>query len=108
MQLDAAVTHAAARGATAAAAEVAELSVALTPGDTIRRRMAAAYFHHLAGDFTRANALYAELGDELPPGLARADVLYLRRPSVARACPSERGCASWRCATRTTTMRGAR
>jgi len=77
-QLDAAVTHAAARGATAAAAELAELSVALTPGDTIQRRMAAANFHHLAGDFTRANALYAELGDELPPGLARADVLYLR------------------------------
>ena len=78
VQLDAAVTHAAARGATAAAAELAELSVALTPGDTIGRRMAAAHFHHLAGDFTRANALYAELGDELPPGLARADVLYLR------------------------------
>ena len=78
VQLDAAVTHAAARGATAAAAELAELSVALTPGDTIQRRMAAAQFHHLAGAFTRANELYAELGDELPPGLARADVLYLR------------------------------
>ena len=55
--------------------------------------MAAAHFHHLAGDFTRANALYAELGDELPPGLARADALYLRAtigregmPERARLC----------------------
>ena len=78
VQLDAAVARAAARGATAAAAEFAELSVALTPGDTIQRRMAAAHFHHLAGDFTRANELYAEVGDELPPGLQRADALYLR------------------------------
>jgi DNA-binding CsgD family transcriptional regulator len=92
-QLDEAVAQAAARGATAAAAELADLAVAATPGDTIRRRFAAAHFHHLAGDFTRANAICARLADDLPPGMQRADALYLRAligredmPERARLC----------------------
>jgi DNA-binding CsgD family transcriptional regulator len=77
-QLDIAVESAAARGATAAAAELAELAVELTPGDPIARRSSAAHFHHLAGDFARADELYAELARELPSGAERADVLYTR------------------------------
>ena len=92
-ELDSAVVHAAARGATAAAAELADLAVTLTPGTAIGRRSAAAHFHHLAGDFGRATEMYALLAEELPPGLERADALYMRAligreglPERARLC----------------------
>jgi tetratricopeptide (TPR) repeat protein len=92
-ELDSAVANAAARGATAAAAELADLAVRLTPGDAVGRRSAAAHFHHLAGDFGRATELYAQLAEELPPGVERADALYLRAlvgrerlPERARLC----------------------
>jgi tetratricopeptide (TPR) repeat protein len=78
VQLDAAVHSAAARGATAAAAELAELAIALTRGEAIARRSVAAHFHHLAGDFARASELYAKVAEGLPPGAERADALYLR------------------------------
>ena len=92
-ELDAAVAHAAARGATAAAGELADLAVALTPGDAVARRSAAAHFHHLAGDFGRATELYALLAEELPPGAERADAVYMQAligreslPARARLC----------------------
>jgi DNA-binding CsgD family transcriptional regulator len=69
--LEAAADHAAARGATAAAAELAELA----PRDP-RYRLRAAYFHRLAGNRTRAAAILEELLDELPAGPERADVLF--------------------------------
>ena len=78
VQLDAAVRNAAARGATAAAAELAELAIVLTRGDAIARRSTAAHFHHLAGDFAGASELYAQVAEGLPPGAERADALYLR------------------------------
>jgi DNA-binding CsgD family transcriptional regulator len=81
-ELEAAAQHAAARGATAAAAELAELADGRTPPNDIvgrrRRRRAAADFHHLAGDFGRATELLAGLAAELPPGVERADVLHAR------------------------------
>ncbi len=60
-ELDGAAQHAAARGATAAAAELAELAAQRTSlGDGAgrrRRERAASGFHHLAGDFGRATEL---------------------------------------------------
>jgi DNA-binding CsgD family transcriptional regulator len=81
-ELDAAAQHAAARGATAAAAELAELAAERTPpshvGERRGRERAAADFHHLAGDFGRATELLAALAEELPAGRERADVLHAR------------------------------
>jgi DNA-binding CsgD family transcriptional regulator len=81
-ELEAAARHAATRGATAAAAELAEMAAARTPPtDAVarrRRQRSAADFHHLAGDFGKATELLAALAEELPPGLARADVLHAR------------------------------
>jgi DNA-binding CsgD family transcriptional regulator len=79
-ELDAAAEHAAVRGATAAAAEFAELAIERTaPSEHHARRkrqLVAARYHHFAGDFQRAIALYRSLAAELPPGPERADVLY--------------------------------
>jgi DNA-binding CsgD family transcriptional regulator len=81
-ELDVATSHAAARGATAAAAELAELAAQSTPsGETEarrRRRRAAATFHHMAGDFGRATDLLTGLAEELLPGNERAGVMYMR------------------------------
>jgi DNA-binding CsgD family transcriptional regulator len=78
-RLDAATAHAAARGATVAAAELAELAASRTPPGSAaahrRRRFAAAGLLGLAGDFDRARAIYDELLAELPGGVERADVL---------------------------------
>jgi DNA-binding CsgD family transcriptional regulator len=79
-ELDAAAEHAAARGATAAAAGLAELAVAVTPSESCeerrRRRFAAAWFHRFAGDFERACAIFEQLLAEVPGGVERSDVLY--------------------------------
>jgi DNA-binding CsgD family transcriptional regulator len=78
-ELDAAATHAAARGATAAAAELCELAAGLTPGEptlTRQRRLRAADFHRLAGEFDRAFVLYEQLLGEVPSGIERADILF--------------------------------
>jgi DNA-binding CsgD family transcriptional regulator len=79
-ELEAAAGHAAARGATAAAAVLAELAAEMTPSEheaeRRRRRFSAAWFHRLAGDFERACALLEELLVEVPDGVARSDVLY--------------------------------
>ena len=69
--LEAAADHAAARGATAAAAELAELA----PRDA-RYRLRAAHLHRLAGNRERAAAILAGLLGEASPGEERADVLF--------------------------------
>ena len=77
--LEAAADQAAARGATAAAAELSELAAELTPDDPAlarTRRLRAATFHRLAGDAEPAKALLDQLLTEVPPGVERADVLF--------------------------------
>jgi DNA-binding CsgD family transcriptional regulator len=68
-----------ARGAAAAAAELAELAVQLTPpedvADVRRRVLDCADRHREAGDGRRATALLEQALEAAPPGLARAAVL---------------------------------
>ena len=64
--LEIAAEQAAARGATAAAAELYELAAELTPDDPVlarKRRLQSANFHRLAGDGERAAALLDQLLD---------------------------------------------
>jgi hypothetical protein len=79
-ELDTAAEHAAGRGGTAAAAELAELAAELTPSESAaerrRRRHQAASFHRFAGDFARACAIWKQLLTEVAGGVERADVLY--------------------------------
>jgi DNA-binding CsgD family transcriptional regulator len=78
-RLDEAADHAAARGATAAAAELSELAAELTPNEpglARQRRLWAANFHRLAGDRERGAAILEQLLTEIPHGAERADVLY--------------------------------
>ena len=75
-ELDAAAEQAAARGATAAAAELSELAAELTPADPAlarQRRLRAASFHRLAGDGERAAAMLEQLLPEVPSGVERAE-----------------------------------
>ena len=77
-ELDSAGEQAAARGATAGAAELAELACQLTPDDppsARRRRLRGAHFHRLAGDGEQASAILEQLRAEVPKGAERADVL---------------------------------
>ncbi len=77
--LENAAEQAAARGATAAAAELYELAAELTPDDPAlarKRRLQSANFHRLAGEGERAAALLNQLLTEAPPGVERADVLF--------------------------------
>jgi ATP/maltotriose-dependent transcriptional regulator MalT len=77
--LESAAEQTAARGATAAAAELAELAAELTPDDpelVRRRRLLAARFHRLAGSADAAIGLLDELLAEAAPGGERADVLF--------------------------------
>lgn len=75
-----AAEQAAGRGATAAAADLCELAVGLTPEvdppASRRRRLRAARYHRLAGDQERAAVLLQELLPEVPHGGERADVLF--------------------------------
>ena len=67
--LEAAAEQAAARGATAAAAELYELAAELTPDDPAlarQRRLQAANFHRLAGEGERAAAMLDQLLTEVP------------------------------------------
>jgi DNA-binding CsgD family transcriptional regulator len=90
-ELDAAAEHAAARGAPAAAAGLAELAADRTPPGSEdqrrRRRSSAAWFQRLAGDLERACAILEELLVEVPDGPERSDVLYAMattgRPDMA-------------------------
>ena len=87
--LEAATEQAAARGATAAAAELSELAADLTPGDPAlerQRRLGAAKFHRLAGDGAHAVLLLEQILTEAPEGLERSDVL-LELASTLKADP---------------------
>jgi DNA-binding CsgD family transcriptional regulator len=78
-ELTAAAELAAARGATASGAELAEFAAELTPDDPVSvraRRLQAARLHRLAGNAEHAIALLEQLRGEAPPGLERADVLF--------------------------------
>ena len=79
--LDEAARHATARGAPAAAGELAELAVRLTPataGERLReRRVEAARCHLFAGDLAKSAAILESLAEEVPTGGARADALLL-------------------------------
>ena len=77
--LEAAAEHAAARGATAAAAELYERAAELTLDDpplARQRRLQAANFHRLAGEADRAAVMLDQLLTEVPSGVERADVLF--------------------------------
>jgi DNA-binding CsgD family transcriptional regulator len=90
VELDAGAEQAAARGATAAAAELCEMAVGLTPDDppsSRRRRLRAARYHRLAGDGSRAVALLEELLPEVTAGLERADVLFERSSTLRGDAP---------------------
>ncbi len=79
--LDDAASLAADRGASAAAAELAEQALRLTPPDSLdarrRRALAAARAHHAAGEWTRARAIAADLLAETEIGALRAEALIL-------------------------------
>jgi DNA-binding CsgD family transcriptional regulator len=81
---------AAGRGATAAAAELAELAAELTPSDgSVKRRrlLRAADFHCFSGDRERAAAIPERLLDEVPAGCERADVLFALASARTREIP---------------------
>jgi hypothetical protein len=77
--LEAAARHAAARGASSAAAELAELAVSHTPPRDepalVRRGLEAGDQHLRSGDATRARALYRQALVPAPPGPPRSAVL---------------------------------
>jgi DNA-binding CsgD family transcriptional regulator len=91
--LDAAMSLAAARGASAAAAELAEHALRLTPpedrGERRRRALAAARAHREAGEWTRARTIALELLDGTGESEVRADALVLlaELETVERAVP---------------------
>ncbi len=78
--LDAAATHAAARGAGQAAAELAERAVALTPPTEVenvnRRRITASTRCVHAGDLKKAADFLQEAADSAETGPLRADALF--------------------------------
>ncbi len=80
-ELDAAAVLAVDRGASAAAAELAEQALRLTPPDASeerhRRALAAARAHHAAGEWTRARAIAAALLADAEIGSLRAEALIL-------------------------------
>ena len=78
-ELDAAAELAAARGATAVAAELCELAAAATPDEPAlarRRRLRAANLYRVAGDVDQAATLLEHLRAEVPSGVERADILF--------------------------------
>jgi hypothetical protein len=112
-ELDRAADQAAARGATAAAADLCELAAGLTgddPAPSRQRRLRAAHFHRLAGDGERAAALSRTCCRRLPRGLSvpmscsscsgRVDTALGRAASRSRkrwprrraTTPGRRGC----------------
>jgi DNA-binding CsgD family transcriptional regulator len=79
--LDAAVVLATSRGASAAAAELAEQALRLTPSadreKRRRRALAAARAHQVAGEWTRAQTIATDLLAEAEDGTLRAEALVL-------------------------------
>jgi DNA-binding CsgD family transcriptional regulator len=84
--IEAAAGRAAARGAPAAAAELAEHAARLTPSEAPderdRRLLAAAWYHVVAGSSERGWSMLERLLETLPAGLLRAEALVfaLERP----------------------------
>jgi class 3 adenylate cyclase/DNA-binding CsgD family transcriptional regulator/tetratricopeptide (TPR) repeat protein len=80
--LEAAAAQAGARGAPAAAAELTERAAQLTPPDDrdagVRRMLAAADAHTMAGDGAQAQRVLQKLIDALAPGRDRAAALCRR------------------------------
>jgi DNA-binding CsgD family transcriptional regulator/tetratricopeptide (TPR) repeat protein len=79
-ELESASETAASRGASGAAAELAELSIFLTPADAAgpgrrRRQLLAADNHYASGDTERSRVILEPLLEQLPPGVERAEVL---------------------------------
>jgi DNA-binding CsgD family transcriptional regulator len=79
--LDDASAIAAARGASASAAELAEAALRLTPsrkvGERHRRGLAAARAHRASGEWTRARTIVSDLLEQRRLGALRADALLL-------------------------------
>ena len=79
--LDESVRLAVERGAVAAAAELAELALRLTPTDACearcRRTLASAHAHQVAGEWTRARTLATDLLAQTNIGSWRAQALLL-------------------------------
>jgi DNA-binding CsgD family transcriptional regulator len=77
--LDEAARRARARGAPAAAAELAEEALRLTPAhrheESLRRKIDAAGHHFEAGDAGQARSLLEEAARDSPPGPRRAEAL---------------------------------
>jgi DNA-binding CsgD family transcriptional regulator len=92
--LEDAAREAHARGALAAAAELAERALALTPAtdraDAHQRVLFTAHRHHLAGDLVRARALLEHARGEATPGRERAAILAQLADVVSEATGSER------------------
>ncbi len=89
-ELDAAVRSAAARGASAVAAELAEQALRLTlpvGGERHRRALVAARAHQAAGEWTRTRTIATALLADTEDGSLRADALVLlaELESVGRA-----------------------
>jgi DNA-binding CsgD family transcriptional regulator len=79
-ELEAAAEQAASRGATGAAAELAELAAELTQDDPAlarQRRLHAANLYRLAGDLDRAIPMLEQLRTEAPSGVEKADVNFV-------------------------------
>ena len=78
-ELEAAASGARARGAVAAAAELAEQAAALTPAQNdasqVRRALVTAQYRFQAGDADGARRLFEELASASPPGASRARAL---------------------------------
>jgi DNA-binding CsgD family transcriptional regulator len=89
--LEGAARTAHARGAPAAAAELAEHALRLTPGssedDARRRLLVAADMHHRAGDTDRATELLEQARAAAPPGNERATVMAHLAGVEAAATP---------------------
>jgi DNA-binding CsgD family transcriptional regulator len=87
-----AAEQAAARGATASAAELAELSAELTPSDNPavkrQRLLRAADFHCYSGDRERAAAIPERLLADVLAGSERADVLFALASARTRELPA--------------------
>jgi DNA-binding CsgD family transcriptional regulator len=84
--LEAASVQAAARGATAAAADLSELAAGLVPDDPARvraLRFRAAHFYRVGGDVERAVTTLLRLLEEVPHGFERADILFALAQSQA-------------------------
>jgi DNA-binding CsgD family transcriptional regulator len=77
-ELDDAAENAAARGASASAAELFGLSAQLTPDDPVlsrRRSRRAAIAYRLSGNLEQSAVILEQLLDEVPSGVERSDLL---------------------------------